>query len=71
MSEQRYVHVKDDSAHDYIVPVERESDWYEWVEDEESWDAPPWARRVGPFTFTDPREDGRPVFPKEEASENP
>ena len=58
----RYRIVSDNSGHKYYIPVNKEKDWYAFMEipeeDERSWDVPSFAERIdGAFTFTDPRCD--------------
>ena len=53
---QRYKIVGDDSGHDYVIPVEREEEW--WAIDFDDDITPDWAVRVeGQLTFTDPKYD--------------
>lgn len=59
---ERYFLSSDDSGHEYVVPVSKKVDWYDWLnipaEDERAWEPPPYAIRVeGRLTFTDPRTD--------------
>ena len=61
---KRYQLVRDDSGHDYVIPVEKATDWEEWVESGD-WDTPEYAKRITcyPLTFTDPREgDGESLM---------
>lgn len=58
--QQRFCLVGDDSGHMYAIPVNKQNDWYAFLdlpdEDPKSWDVPDWANRIeGNFTFTDPR----------------
>ncbi len=58
----RFFLCRDCDAHWYIVPVERRAEWDAWRtipdDDEQSWEAPEWARQVGGspslVTFTEP-----------------
>lgn len=67
MGEPRFFLATDNDGHWYIVPDERRSEWSAWrdldPENEDSWDAPEWARRLGGspelVTFKDPIEDSR------------
>jgi hypothetical protein len=60
---KRYFLDQDSSGHWYIVPVDDLDAWEEWTmlseDDEQSWDPPPFAQRVGGahtlVTFTDPK----------------
>lgn len=58
VGEVRYRLVGDDSGHDYVVPVDKTDEWYQWMDSEaaELGDEPPeWARIIaGTFTFTNP-----------------
>lgn len=51
----------DDDGHYYLIPADREDDWWAWVQAPDADpEGPPWARRIdGPhrLTFSDPREE--------------
>lgn len=55
---------QDNSMHWYLVPESRRAEWSAWTnlpeDDEASWDAPEWARRLSGspcwVTFTNPEE---------------
>lgn len=59
-NKQRYKLVSDQSCHDYVIPVEKSKEWYDFLElpedDPKSWDVPEWAKMIGGgLTFTDPQ----------------
>lgn len=59
---ERFIQVSDDSAHHYVIPVERHDDWDAWVEqlgnDEADYDLPAYAHSVeGGLSFADPVEN--------------
>ena len=60
---QRYVFTKDDDGHDFMIPVELESEFKSWLkEDAESEDFDPdkyseYAIDGHRYSFTDPRQD--------------
>lgn len=42
----------DNDGHQYIIPENRATDWWVWVDTREDDELPPWAHRVdGPFHF--------------------
>jgi hypothetical protein len=61
----RYFLDTDDDGHWYLVPVAKRDDWSRWrnipSEDERSWEAPGYAKRLGGvpnrMTFADPEEE--------------
>jgi hypothetical protein len=46
-----YCITSDNDGHNYVIPVDKMSDWHEWCdidsEDERSWEAPEWAKSIG------------------------
>lgn len=58
----RYFLSQDNSAHWYVVPVDRQRDWEKWLDlpdsDEAAWEAPDYAKPVNGaasrVTFTAP-----------------
>ena len=71
MSEQRFYFTKDDSGHDYLVPLELKEDWRKMFEDcykdrtgmnydaiekfEEKFGAMRIGESISRYSFTDPR----------------
>ena len=59
--EQRFFVSSDASGHDYLVPVDRYTEWWAWrdisEDDERSWDVPDYAKHIdgGTLTFSDPK----------------
>lgn len=57
---QRYTIVNDDSGHDYYIPVEKTSEWENWIGSDE-WEmgeVPEYAGYIdGTFTFTEPKTE--------------
>lgn len=57
----RFFEDVDNSSHHFLVPVAKRAEWIAWrdlpEDDENGWDAPPWATRIdgGTLTFTDPK----------------
>lgn len=65
MPSERFFLGQDCSGHWYIVPLKRAREFNAWSEldenDEDAWDVPSYARRIGgpgSITFTEP-QDGR------------
>lgn len=51
MQDKWYVLVSDDSGHEYVIPEDKEEEFYGWV-DEELPDPPEWAyQKEGFFRF--------------------
>jgi hypothetical protein len=60
VAKQRYMLVQDMDCHWFVIPVELEDEWLEWVESDDAMsDAPKGAIEVGGapqcVTFTDPQ----------------
>lgn len=58
----RYRLAQDDSCHWYLIPADRQKDWWDWMESEDAklGVEPEWAKRIDGWsllTFTDPQED--------------
>lgn len=59
---ERFCLVRDNDAHWYVIPADRQEDWDAWLglgeDDQAAWDAPDFARPVGGapslVTFTNP-----------------
>lgn len=55
----KYKLVSDDSGHQYAIPSNHLSEWYNMESD----DLPPWAKRInGSFEFENPTCDGKELF---------
>lgn len=60
---KKYCLVSDDSGHDYVIPIEHRSAWYEFDFEDYEFDLPDWAIQVGGgLEFENPTEDGKPLF---------
>lgn len=50
MCSKKYFLDTDNSSHWYLIPMENEKEWNKWVnldeDDEKSWDAPLFAKRI-------------------------
>lgn len=58
----KYKLVGDNSGHDYVIPVDRTSEWYKIVDDEYA-TVPEWAICIGgDLQFENPTENGRLLF---------
>lgn len=62
MNPRRYRLAQDDSCHWYLIPADRQKDWWDWMESEDAklGVEPEWAKRIDGWsllTFTDPQED--------------
>ena len=67
---KRYFIDSDNSSHNYLVDEAFREEWNEWNElpedDEKSWEAPSFARRINSessITFENPHEFGKPIEP--------
>lgn len=54
---RRYCEVEDNNGHRYIVPADKQEEWYHWVDAEDHDNQPEWAVRADGVivTFVDPR----------------
>ena len=65
----RYVLMRDDSGHWYVVPESRIQDFNKWTSQDEDWETPKYARAVGgapnAVVFENPTIFGVPVSTEE------
>lgn len=61
----KYILIQDNDCHWYVIPYEREEEWYDWT-DSESDDVPDWAYRIGGaytlIQFENPTYNNKPIF---------
>ncbi len=63
---KKYCLVSDDSGHDYVIPVEHRSAWYDFDFADYDFNLPDWAIQIGGgLEFENPTEDGKELFERE------
>lgn len=66
---KKYCLVSDDSGHDYVIPVKRRSEWYNFDFDDVDLNLPIWARSVeGNLEFENPSKGNELLFPEDKSS---
>lgn len=60
---KKYKLVQDDSGHDYVIPSDKDSEWYSFDFSNYDFDLPDWAKMVeGGLEFENPTENGEELF---------